>query len=75
MMQDCTGIRSPEASQTLLKRRLELKEELPKINPAFNMLKSPIAKIIIPIATVQMMSERSGMEINALIKALKEKMQ
>ena len=34
------------------------------------MLKTPIAKVMLPIATVGMMSERSGMPLNELITKL-----
>lgn len=49
-----------------------LKRELPKIHENFKMLNSPLARIIIPKATVRMMSERSGIELNTLIVQLKE---
>ncbi len=47
-----------------------LKAELPQINPAFKMLSSPLARIMIPRATISMMSERSGMPIPELIAAI-----
>ena len=47
-----------------------LKAELPQINPAFKMLSSPLARIMIPRATISMMSERSGMAIPELIAAI-----
>lgn len=56
----------------LLARYPALKGELPKLNPAFKMLNSPLARIIIPKATVQMMSERSGMTLDELIPQLRE---
>lgn len=56
----------------LLKVYPSLKEELPKINGAFKMLNSPLARIIIPKATVAMMSERSGMPLDELIVKLRE---
>ncbi|MDO5695828.1 MAG: PAS domain-containing protein [Eubacteriales bacterium] len=63
--------------QTRLKHLLAsypfLKDELPKINPAFKMLKTPLARIMIPKATVAMMSERSGMPVDELIAALRER--
>lgn len=49
-----------------------LKQELPKLNESFKMLNSPLARIIIPKANVQTMSERSGIELNQLIASLKE---
>ena len=61
----------------LLKRYPTLRDELPSIHSAFSMLRSPLARIIIPKANVRMMSERSGMpldklllELNALISKL-----
>lgn len=63
--------------ETRLKDLLEqyswLKGELPSINPAFKMLSSPLARIMIPKATVRMMSERSGMELQSLIAAIKQR--
>lgn len=55
----------------LLNTYPNLKQELPKLNKAFSMLNSPLARIIIPKANVQMMSERSGMDLDELIRALK----
>lgn len=64
----------PITPETRLKDLLEvhpwLKEKLPEINPAFKMLKTPLARIMIPKATVAMMSERSGMPLELLIEAL-----
>jgi len=50
----------------------ELKGELPKINSAFKMLNTPLARVMLPKATVNMMSERSGMPLPELIKAIEE---
>ncbi|MGP1611562.1 MAG: DUF438 domain-containing protein [Catonella sp.] len=49
-----------------------LKEELPKINSKFKMLNSPLGRVMIPKATVRIMSERSEMDLDELIKAIKE---
>ena len=49
-----------------------LKAELPKINASFKMLNTPLARVMIPKATVRMMSERSGMELDVLIKAIED---
>lgn len=57
--------------QDLLKAYPKLKDELPRINEAFKMLKSPLARLIIPKSNVQTMSERSGMPLDELIPALK----
>lgn len=48
-----------------------LKEHMEEINPKFKLLKSPLARVMLPKATVRMMSEKSGMPIEALITALK----
>ena len=50
-----------------------LKAELPSINPAFKMLQTPLARIMIPKATVSMMSERSQMPMDELIAAIEAK--
>lgn len=56
--------------QDLLSAYPGLKEELPKINPAFQMLHSPLAKALIPKATVKIMSERSEMNLDELIEKI-----
>lgn len=58
--------------KVLLKRYPRLIEDLPTINPKFAMLKTPIAKVMIPVATVKMMSERSDMPLEELIDKLKK---
>ena len=50
----------------------QLKEELPKINPKFKMLNSPLGRVMIPKATVKIMSERSEMDLNVLIESIKK---
>ena len=47
-----------------------LKAELPKIHSSFKMLNTPLARVMIPKATVSMMSERSGMPLAELIDAI-----
>lgn len=49
-----------------------MKKRLPEINAKFKMLNSPLARIMLPKATVRMMSERSGMPLDELLQALKE---
>lgn len=56
--------------KVLLERYPNLKQELVKIHPNFKMLSSPLARIIIPKANVRMMSERSGVKMEQLIKEL-----
>lgn len=48
-----------------------MRKRLPEINSKFKMLNSPLARIMLPKATVRMMSERSGMPLDALLQALK----
>ena len=50
-----------------------LKSELPSINSAFKMLQTPLARIMIPKATVQIMSERSQMPLDELTAAIEER--
>ena len=49
----------------------KLIDDLPTISEKFAMLRTPIAKVMLPIATVGMMSERSGMPVDELIGKLK----
>ena len=50
-----------------------LKSELPSINSAFKMLQTPLARIMIPKATVQIMSERSQLPLDELTAAIEER--
>lgn len=63
---------------TLLKDLLAaypaLKDRLEEINPKFKMLKTPLARVMLPKATIRMMSERSGMPLDSLIQAIKDKL-
>ena len=64
---------TPETKlQDLLKKYPFLKEELPKINKKFRMLKTPIAKVMLRKADINEMSKRSGIEVNELILKLNE---
>lgn len=47
-----------------------LRKRLTELNPAFKMLQSPLGKIMSAKATVQMMSERSGMPMDELIAGI-----
>lgn len=58
--------------QDILRRYPHVKSGLPKVNEAFKVLNTPLARIMIPRATVQMMADRSGMEVDVLIQKLKE---
>ncbi len=57
--------------KVLIQRYPQLKDDLPTINSRFSMLKSPMARVILPIATIKMMSEQSGMPLQDLIDKLK----
>ena len=56
----------------LLEAYPTLIDELPKIAPIFSMLKTPLARIMIPRATIAMMSARSGIPVEELIRKIKE---
>ncbi len=56
--------------KALVTRFPKLLDDLPTINEKFAMLRTPIAKVMLPIATVGMMSERSGMPLDELITKL-----
>ena len=58
--------------QDLLKIYPQLREDLPSMNSAFKMLNSPLARIIIPKATIAMMSKRSGVSLDDILSTLKE---
>ena len=65
-----TEITGATRLKDLLEQHSWLKAKLPEINPAFKMLSTPLARIMIPKATVAMMSERSGMPLSELIAQL-----
>jgi len=50
-----------------------LKEELPKINEKFHLINTPLAKVMLPIATIELMAERGEMTVDKLIEAIKAK--
>lgn len=52
-----------------------IKARLSKVNPKFAMISSPMGKLMIQKVTISDMSERSGMDIDALIAGLKELME
>lgn len=52
-----------------------LKEELPEIHPNFSMLKTPVARIMIPKVTLGVMCERTGMEMSELISKIQERIE
>lgn len=57
--------------QDLFKIYPQLWKDLPSMNSAFKMLNSPLARIIIPKATIAMMSERSGISLDDILLILK----
>lgn len=69
--EDAIDITADTRVQDLLKAYPRLKEELPRMHEAFKMLKSPLARLIIPKSTISTMSERSGIPLDQLIPALK----
>lgn len=56
----------------LLKQYPTLKKRLPELNPKFKMLNTPLGKIMMGKANVQMMSERSGIPLDKLIEGIKK---
>lgn len=58
--------------QDLFKIYPKLRQDLPSMNSAFKMLNSPLARIIVPKATIAMMSERSGISLDDILSMLKE---
>ena len=49
-----------------------LKDALPQVNEKFALLNSPLARVMIPKATVRMMAERSGMNLDELSRRISE---
>ena len=58
--------------KSLLQKYPDLKEKLIGYNKRFSMLNSPMAKVVLPIATIKMMSEQSGIPKEELIAKIKE---
>ena len=58
--------------KSLLQQFPQLKEELIAYNSKFSILNSPMAKVILPIATIKMMSEQSGIPRQELIDKINE---
>lgn len=58
--------------QDLFKIYPKLRQDLPSMNSAFKMLNSPLARIIVPKATIAMMSDRSGIPMDDILSMLKE---
>lgn len=58
--------------KSLLQQFPGLKEDLISYNPKFSILNSPMAKVILPMATLKMMSEQSGIPRQELIDKINE---
>ncbi|MEG0455209.1 MAG: PAS domain-containing protein, partial [Bacteroides sp.] len=54
----------------LLKSYPKLMDDITQISPRFKMLRSPMAKVVLPVATLKMMSEQSGVPIDVLIEKI-----
>ena len=54
----------------LLKEYPFLKDELPKVNKKFRMLKPPMAKVMMRNADINEMSRRSGMSVDEIVLML-----
>ena len=50
-----------------------LKDQMEEISPKFKMLKTPLARIMLPKATIKIASERTGVELNTLIAEIKRR--
>ncbi len=48
----------------------DLKEELIRLNGKFKMLNTPLARVMLPKATVEVMSQRSGESVETLIQTI-----
>lgn len=51
----------------------DLKEKMIEINPMFAALKTPLARIMLPKATIKKMCERTGMKADELIAEIKKR--
>ncbi|MPN40323.1 hypothetical protein SDC9_187859 [bioreactor metagenome] len=58
--------------KSLLQQFPGLKEDLIAYNPKFSILNSPMAKVILPIASLKMMSEQSGTPLQELMEKINE---
>lgn len=67
---DLKEITSATKLSDLLKKYPDIKDKLIEINSKFKILNSPLAKIMIPLATIKTMAERSEMNESVLIEEL-----
>lgn len=65
-----TNINGDTKLSYLLEICPQLKNELVHVNPKFQILNSPLARIMIPKATISRMAERSGMPCATLLSAI-----
>ena len=56
----------------VLERYPSIKEEIIRIHPNYKMLDSPLAKVMLPVATLEMVSQRGEMPVEDLIAKLKD---
>lgn len=52
-----------------------LKNQMEEINPKFKMLKTPLARLILPKATIKIASERTGLEVADLLAEIKKRIE
>lgn len=67
-----TAITPETKLKDLLKQYPHLKKRLPEISPQFKMLSSPLGKLIINKATIQMMSDKSGIPLDRIVKGIQD---
>lgn len=58
--------------KTLLEQYPQLLNDLVQISPKFKMLQTPMAKVILPVATIKIMSERADIQAEELIAKLNQ---
>ncbi|MDO5738254.1 MAG: PAS domain-containing protein [Eubacteriales bacterium] len=68
---DIENISAETRLKDLLADYPSLKDDLVELSPAFKMLKTPLARIMIPKAKVADMAERSGLELEEILTGLK----
>ncbi len=56
----------------ILEKNPSIKEKLMEYNPEFKLLDTALSKVMIPKATIKMMSERGNVPVEDLIKKIKE---
>ncbi len=56
----------------ILEQKPEIKEKLIEYNPAYKLLNTPLAKVMVPKATVEMIAEKGDVSVDELIAKFKE---